>query len=190
MSPDDLVIMGKFGRPHGRDGRARLWVYNADSEFFAGRSFSGWVGEGPEARRVEVALSHWTERFAVVEVAGVRTREGIEELRNLEFSVARSELPDPGDDDFYLIDSLGWPVLIDDGAGELRPIGRVGSYMETGANGVIRVELDAGRTLLVPMVERAVREIGPGGERVVLHPLEAWAVPGATLEGEAEGSEE
>lgn len=183
MHQEPLPI-ARFGRPHGVRGEIRLWAYNAESPLYDD-VIHGWV-EAEEGRR-EIALVsvRWADRFGIARVEGVKWRDQAAELRNLELFIEREALPELEDDELYLVDTIGWPVWVElEGeAGErLGHIGQVKGYMDTGANAVMRVALQAGGSLLVPVLDFVVREMAPERARVVLAPIEQWAPEGTEVE--------
>src|SRR5439155_9489881 len=71
--------------------------------------------------------------------------------RGTELEVERSELPEPGDDTYYVFQLVGLEVVEEGG----RSLGRVRDVLEYPANDVL--ELDSG--LVLPMVEACVLNV-------------------------------
>ena len=180
-SENEAIAIGRFGRPHGTRGELRLWAYNPESELFEQR-LRGFV-EGEEGRQdVLIKSLRWADRFAIVKLKGVFRREMAEPFKNLELFVLREDLPEPDEDEFYLVDAIGWPVFVEH-AGSLVEIGKAAAFMSAGASDVMRVALtvdedDEGESLLVPMIDDVILEMNPDEARVVLARLAAWAIEG------------
>jgi 16S rRNA processing protein RimM len=142
----DLVRVGLVGKPHGLDGS--FFVEHASEE---------------EARFARGATLHVDGEAAKV-VASKRSggrpviRLDREAPRGAELAVPRSELPPPGEDEYYEFQLVGLAVEEEGG----RPIGRVDAVLPGPANDVL--ELDTG--LLLPLVGACVQEVDLDAGRI------------------------
>jgi 16S rRNA processing protein RimM len=146
----DLVPVGRVGKPHGLDGGFFVDGASDREEVFATGATLYAAGEpakvvlsrrGSGGRRV-IALDRKVERGA-------------------ELAVARSSLPQLGEDDeFYVFQLVG--LSVEDENGQL--LGRVREVLEYPANDVL--ELDSGASL--PLVEACVRQVDLTGGRIVV----------------------
>lgn len=171
----ERVVLGKFGRPHGVKGELRLYPLNEDSDVW-GDGFEGLVELDGEERLITLESFRWAERFAIVRVEGVRSREQAQLLTNVEVYVPRSALPEPEDGAFYLFDLVGLPVYVE---GIDVPIGAVAGIMDAGAHDILVVPHAHGtKRTLVPIVDHALRAMDPSDGRITLAPLEEWAPEG------------
>ena len=146
----DLVPVGRVGKPHGLDGGFFVDGASDREEVFAIGATLYAAGEpaaivlsrrGSGGRRV-IALDRKVERGA-------------------ELAVARSSLPQLGEDDeFYVFQLVG--LSVEDENGQL--LGQVREVLEYPANDVL--ELDSGASL--PLVEACVRQVDLTGGRIVV----------------------
>jgi 16S rRNA processing protein RimM len=146
----DLVPVGRVGKPHGLDGGFFVDGASDREEVFATGATLYAAGEpaaivlsrrGSGGRQV-IALNRKIERGA-------------------ELAVARSSLPQLGEDDeFYVFQLVG--LSVEDENGQL--LGRVREVLEYPANDVL--ELDSGASL--PLVEACVRQVDLTGGRIVV----------------------
>jgi len=146
----DLVPVGRMGKPHGLDGGFFVDDASDREEVFATGATLYAAGEpakvvlsrrGSGGRRV-IALDRKVERGA-------------------ELAVARSSLPQLGEDDeFYVFQLVG--LSVEDENGQL--LGQVREVLEYPANDVL--ELDSGASL--PLVEACVRQVDLTGGRIVV----------------------
>jgi 16S rRNA processing protein RimM len=148
---DELVFVGRVGRPHGVDGAFVVEDASDDP-----RRFEIGAGLFVDGERATVTLAR--------RVGGGRPAIKLDRpaRRGADLSVARRELPAPEEDSYYVTDLLGLDVFDEDGA-------RVGSvvYVLHGvANDVL--ELDSG--ILLPLVEDCVREVQLAQRRIVIAP--------------------
>ena len=150
MGSDELVPVGRVGRPHGVDGAffvenpsARAGVFTSGAMLYAG-------GEPATV----VASRHGSGGRPVI-----RLDRHVE--RGAELAVARATLPELSDEDeFYAFQLVGLRVEEEGG----RLLGRVREVLQYPANDVL--ELDSGASL--PLVEACVRQVDLAGGRIVV----------------------
>jgi 16S rRNA processing protein RimM len=146
---DELVAVGRVGRPHGLDGAfvverpsederrfavgARLLVAGEPAEVVASRR----VGGGRRAIRLDRPV----ERGATL-------------------AVRRDELPEPEEGRYYVFQLVGLEAVDEDGS----PLGRVRDVLPGTAND--NLELESGA--LVPLVEDAILDLDLDRGRVVV----------------------
>jgi 16S rRNA processing protein RimM len=145
---DELVTVGRVGRPHGLDGS--FVVENAseyDDHFSVGATL--YVG----GERATVAGRKRSGGRLVVRLDRPAPR-------GTELAVSRATLPEPGPDRYYAFQLIGLEVVEEGG----RRLGAVQDVAPGVANDVLA--LDSG--LLLPMHENCVREIDFARGRVVV----------------------
>ena len=159
--PEQRILMGVVGRPHGVRGLVRLHAHAVDPAALpgygpllddAGRRFAlRWHAEGI------------AELAELVEGRTVKpaSRADAEKLVNLRLYVERDRLPPPADDEFYLADLVGLLAVTPAGV----ELGRVAAVHDHGAG----VFLEVG-ALLVPFTRAAVPEVDVAAGRLVVVP--------------------
>ena len=170
--PADRILLGVIGRPHGVRGLARVTSYADPPEALtaygplsdeAGRRFAlRWQGDGIVALAEVV---DGTERK-------VGDRDAAARLTNTRLFVARSSLPPPEEDEYYLADLVGL-TAVDANGGQ---VGRVASVHDYGAGASLEIEREAG-PLVVPFTRAAVPEVDVAGGTVVVAPPAEIDVP-------------
>ena len=146
---EDLVVVGRVGRPHGLDGAFVVEDASADPTRFrvgAAVLVDGETGTVELARRVgkgqlAIRLSRPAERGAAL-------------------CVPRGTLPVLEVGSFYVADLVGLEVIEEGG----RSLGRVTDVIPAPANDAL--ELDSG--LLLPLVEPCVLDVDPSAGRVLV----------------------
>jgi 16S rRNA processing protein RimM len=146
---DELVVVGRVGKPHGVDG----------SFFVEGAS------DAPERfAKAASLLVDGAPAEIVVSKRGAGGRPVIKldrpVARGATLAVRRDELPDPGEDTYYVFQLVGLAVEEEGG----RPLGTVIEVENGPAND--RLELDSG--LLLPLVESCVLDVDTAAGRIVV----------------------
>ncbi len=148
---EELVVVGRVGRPHGVDG---AFVVEAASE-------------DPSRFRVGARLLVDGELATVVnsrQVGGGRRAIKLDRRaeRGAELAVPRTALAPLDSDSYYVADLLGLDVIDEHGV----RVGLVRDVVPGPANDAL--ELDTG--LLLPLVEDCVREVDLESRRILLNP--------------------
>ena len=147
---EDLVEVGRVGRPHGLDGAFVVERPSDDPGRFAPGRTLLVDGEPATVERVR-------------RVGGRRLAIKLDRPapRGAQLAVRRSELPPAGEGSYYVFQLVGLEAVTDGG----RPLGRVRDVLPGAAND--NLELENGE--LVPMVEDAIVRIDLDAGRVVLN---------------------
>jgi 16S rRNA processing protein RimM len=149
--PEELVRIGRVGRPHGVDGAFVVEEGSQDERRF---EVGAELLVDGEPARVVISRRVGGRRYAV--------KLDREVERGTELTLPRERLPELPDDSYYVADLVGLDVVDEHGV----RVGSVRDVLPGPANDVL--ELGDGR--LLPLVEDCIREIDLGGRRVLLNP--------------------
>ena len=162
--PQQRILLGVIGRPHGVRGLVRVTSHTADPAALTaygplsddkGRRFVlRWRGAGVAEVEAQVGGT-------AVKVAD---RTAAEKLTNTRLYIERAQLPEPEPDEFYLADLLGLTAV--DAGG--RVLGTVGTVHDYGAGSSLEIVQDGAPPLLVPFTRAAVPEVDLPGGRVTV----------------------
>ena len=142
----ELVRIGRVGKPHGLDGSFFVEQASEDEERFA-KGATLRVGGEPAT----VVSSKRSRGRPVI-------RLDREAPRGAELCVLRSELPLPGENEYYAFQLVGLEVEEEGG----RRLGRVTEVQPGVANDVL--QLDSG--LALPLVDACVLQVDLDGGRI------------------------
>ena len=159
-----FVAVGKLRRPHGVHGEIIMDVYTD----FPERLRAGMLLYAGDAHQ-ELSLTNrrWHQDSLLLTFEGYTTPESVGVLRNQELYIPTADLPSLPDGDYYHHQVIGLDVVNETG----RLLGKVTEILETGANDVLVVRSEAGREILLPMIEAVVREISLQDKQVHGHLL-------------------
>ncbi len=168
--PEERILMGIIGRPHGVRGLVHVQSYTADPDDLAdygvlsddrGREFKlAWEREG--IARLSQKLDG---RFAPV-----TNREDAAALTNTRLYVSRDALPPADEDEYYLADLIG--LKAEDHSGLV--LGTVALVHDYGAGTSLEIApARSGLPLIIPFTARAVPVVDIPGGRIIVDPPEA-----------------
>jgi 16S rRNA processing protein RimM len=160
VAPDAWVALAEVARPHGVRGELRLKPYNRDSDLLL--ELDEVLLRFPEGDEQEVSVdgARRADDAILMKLYSVDDRDRAEELRGVVVCARRRDFPplDPGE--FYACDVEGARVVVDDGAGGARDVGRVREMRVYPATSVLVVDAaDGGRAWEVPLVDSVVRRL-------------------------------
>ncbi len=163
MTKPNLVLLGRFGAPHGVRGEIRLQSYTADPLAI------GWYGPLTDrfgAKRLRLlSVRPQGKDMLVARVEGVADRASAEALTGVELYTPRDSLPAPDEDEFYLADLVGLRAETRDGEW----IGVVVAVRNFGAGDILEVAPQAGgETLLFPFTKAVVPVVSVSEGRLII----------------------
>ncbi|WP_016745856.1 ribosome maturation factor RimM [Rhizorhabdus wittichii] len=145
MSGDRPIVLAAIISAHGLQGEVRLKLFTEDLGAYrtldgAGRSFTlKTIRPGPNG--------------AVARFVEIGDRNAAEALRGTELSVPRSALPPLAPGEYYHVDLIGLPCLVD-GA----PVGVAAMVEDFGAGDVLEIEKPDGKRFMVPVAKAVTIE--------------------------------
>lgn len=167
-----FVAVGRVAGPHGVKGKVKVAAFSGDPRGLLSartvrlsRPGTGATGE----KEFEVTSAQPLGGCAVFSLKGIASPEDAGAWTGAVASVRRSDLPAPGDDEYYCVDLVGCEVF--DASG-----GRLGvvSGVEPGpAHDWLSIRRGRGESLL-PFVGAFVVSVDVAGRRIVVSPPEGW----------------
>jgi len=118
-------------------------------------------------RRRRILKARETNKGLLVDLEGVESREEAGALRSEELVLDRSELDEPGEDEFYVGDLTDLAACDEDG----ESLGVVSEVFKTPAHEVLVIRSESGETL-IPFTQEHVPEVDVSSGRVVVRPPE------------------
>ena len=158
-----MVIVGRFGAPHGIKGWLNVSSYTDPLENLVG--YRPWLIERSGTwSEVKVVVTKPHRSGFVAQIVGVDDRNAAQDFTGRAIGVPDSVLPEAGEDEFYWKDLIG--LVVEDQLGTV--FGQVSELMETGANDVIVVRAPQGGDVLIPFVRHVVMEVDLQSGRIVV----------------------
>jgi len=166
---DKFIVVGKLGRTRGVQGELYITLLTDFPDRFL------------ELKEIHVRQNKvWTVRRLrssrlvggkpVVSFEGVKTKEEAARMTNLELGVKADEVVPLPDGSYYVYDLIGCEVIDERSGDTLGTIREVENYP---AQDVYIVKGKAGDELLVPAVEKFVKEVDIKKRRVI---IDAWSL--------------
>ncbi len=163
----DFVVVGTVTKPHGIKGELCVYSYVESPSFFS--DIPGVYLRMGRARPEPHTITAWRRHKGrvLMTLKGVADRNRAEELRGMEVSVLRGDMPTVDDDEVYLHDILGFIVVLEDGT----ELGSFVHFLETPAGEVWSIDNPKGEIML-PAVDEVILDIDMHTRRITVNPPE------------------
>jgi 16S rRNA processing protein RimM len=125
-----------------------------------------YLDDDPTPR--QISRPRGTERQAILNIAGVDSRDEAEALRGAIVRIKGNQFPPREDGSFYHYQLIGLDAFLEDGT----HIGTLAEVLETGEVDVYVVRDDAGKEHLFPALEQVVLDINPAEGRMTVRLME------------------
>lgn len=147
-----MVVLGRVSAPFGVRGWVKIQLFSQSPEHLLAQS--AWsLGRDGEWRTFDVLEAQQHGASVIAALAGVGTREAAAMLKGLQVAIAREQLPEPGQDEFYWADLIGLAVRNTQG----ETYGEVADMIATGANDVLVVKGE--RERLIPFIAQVIESV-------------------------------
>jgi 16S rRNA processing protein RimM len=155
------ICVARIGAAHGVRGAVKLWTFTEDP--MAVKHY-GPLMTRDGTRQFEVTHAREAKDHLVATLKGIATREEAERLNGVELYIARDQLPETEEGEYYHTDLIGLAAVT---AADV-PIGRVIAIHNFGAGDIIEIAPPQGSTLLLPFTNAVVPTVDLAGGRVVI----------------------
>lgn len=168
-----LVLLGRFGAPHGVRGEIRLQSFTSNATSIADY---GVLTDKTGATSIELLSVHpHGKDMLLARVAGVTSRESAQALTGLELYLSRANLPPAQEGEFYCADLIGLRAVAANG----ETLGHVCDVRNFGAGDILEIKpLSDAETYFLPFTKLIVPCIDfTAGYLVINPPIETQASP-------------
>jgi 16S rRNA processing protein RimM len=172
-----LILVGRFGAPHGVGGELRLYSFTGDPAAIV--SYKPLLDESGSRQFSIVRIRPIKGNMFIAKIAGVEDRASAKALTNTALYTPRAALPAASDDEFYLADLIGLNAVTQTG----EELGRVVDVLNFGGGDVLEISpKGGGATILLPFNKTVVPQVDLEGGRLII-------VPPVEIEARASGPE-
>lgn len=162
---DSLVVMGRISAPYAIRGWVKIQTHTEYLDSLL--DYEVWqVGRQGRWRAYRLLDGKVHGQYLLAHLEGVDDRDAAEALMGLDIAVAREDMPEAEEGEYYWDDLIGLEVVNSEGA----LLGRVTGLLETGAHDVLQVqgEGEGEGERLIPFVDAFVREVDLEAGRILV----------------------
>ena len=164
---DELISVGKIIGTHGVRGQLKVHSYSGNMDSLLAGDNVVLKFKDNSTCKFEIERVFASAGKVVLGLKGFSNISQVEELVGSELCLLRSQLPEPGENEYYWRDLLGLEVVTIDGI----PLGLIVDIFETGSNDVYVVQ-GKEREYLIPAVASVITTVDLECGKMVITPLE------------------
>lgn len=164
---EDFFQVGIITSTHGLRGEVKVFPTTDDVKRFK-RLQAVILDTGKERLDLEIETVKFFKQFVILKFKGIDNNNEVEKYRRASLLVTRKNAVKLEKDEYFVADLTGLEVRDEDGG----RIGVLKDVLETGANDVYEIDLDDGRSLLLPAIKQCVLEVDVEAGFMRIHILE------------------
>lgn len=159
----DLILVARFGAPHGVRGEVRVKSYTQDPAALLDYS----PLQSRDGRTFTVEALRPAGEVMIARIAELKDRTAAGAVTHLDLFVPRARIPTPEDEDEFLhADLIGLSVVTTKG----EAVGTIIAIHDFGAGDMLDVARPGRKAVLVPFTRAVVPQVDLAGRRVVIDP--------------------
>lgn len=154
QSPSDKrVCVGRIAAPHGVKGLVKILPFCEDIDLIE------------LAEEFEITLKNPSGKYILAEIKDVHSREDVEAIKGTDLHIARDQLPEADDGEYYYEDLVGLKAI---NANSGKDAGTVIAVHNFGAGDLLEIKpKSGGETYLVPFNDDHVPDVSEDSVTVV-----------------------
>lgn len=164
---EELLQVGVITSTHGVRGEVKVFPTTDDPERFKTLKHV-LLDTGREKKPLEIQGVKFFKQFVILKFKGLDNINDIEKYRQKSLYVTRKNAVRLQRDEYFIADLIGLKVQDEDGT----ELGTVKDVIETGANDVYEVEMEDGRSLLLPAIKQCILNVDVENGMMQVHVLE------------------
>lgn len=160
---DDMFRIGVITSTHGLKGEVKVFPTTDDVNRFK-KLKDCVIRTKREDIPVEKSSCRFFKNMVILGFKGFDDINAIEKYKGCELYVTRENAVPLEENEYYIADAIGSDVLLEDGS----KLGTLNDVMQTGANDVFVVDLEAGGEVLLPVIPSVVLDLNTDEKKIVV----------------------
>ena len=151
---EDRFQVGVITSTHGVRGEVKVFPTTDDPKRFK-RLKDVILDTGKDMITLEIEGVKFFKQFVILKFKGIDDINDVQQFRQKSLYVTRENAVRLRKDEYFIADLIGIKVIDENDA----EVGVLKDVIETGANDVYEIELEVGKTFLLPAIKQCVLEV-------------------------------
>ncbi|MCI8550649.1 MAG: 16S rRNA processing protein RimM [Lachnospiraceae bacterium] len=117
---------------------------------------------------LEIESVRFFKQFVIIKFKGIDDINEVERYKGAELWITREQAVPLKEGEYFIADLIGLSVVTDEGA----LLGTLKDVLQTGANDVYEVQMENGKTVLLPVTDECVLDVDLEKSEVLVHVLD------------------
>ena len=149
------ICVGRVAAPHGVKGLVKILPFCEDLSLIE------------QVSEFDITLKNPSGKYILAEIDGITSREQVDKIKGTDLTVARDQLPDTDEGEYYIEDLIGLKAI---NAQSQKDAGVIIAVHNFGAGDLLEIKPKSGETYLIPFNDDYVPEVGENSVQII--PLE------------------
>ena len=155
MSTEKRLRVGVISSVHGIHGECKVYPTTDDMTRFKDLKHVYATDARGRETRLEIRDVRYSRNMVICGFEGITTPEEMQKLKGRDLMIDRCDAVPLEEGEYFISDLIGLSVINEDGT----ELGEVTDMLPTGANQVMEVRLNEGRTVLFPYIKDCILEV-------------------------------
>lgn len=166
---EELFQVGSITQTHGIRGEVKVFPLTDDISRF--KNMKNLLLDGGKEGYISLEVENVRpqKNLVILKFKGIDNINDIEKYKGHGLFVTKENRVKLKKDEYFIADLIGCEVYTDENPDD--KFGTISDVMETGANDVYEIELEAGGTVLLPAIKECILGVDVDARRVDIHLL-------------------
>ena len=164
---EELFQVGSITQTHGIRGEVKVFPLTDDISRF--KNMKNLLLDGGKEGYISLEVENVRpqKNLVILKFKGIDNINDIEKYKGHGLFVTKENRVKLKKDEYFIADLIGCEVYTDENPDD--KFGTISDVMETGANDVYEIELEAGGTVLLPAIKECILGVDVDARRVDIH---------------------
>ena len=163
----DRLRVGVITSTHGIRGEVKVFPTTDDPARYK-KLKQVYLVTRKETLPLTIQSVKFFKQFVIVKFREYNDINEVEQYKNAELWIDRKDAMPLEEGEYYIADLIGLTVMTD----EVEKLGVMKDVLQTGANDVYEVEMENGKTVLLPYIEECVKKVDLEKGEILVHVMD------------------
>ena len=163
----DRLRVGVITSTHGIRGEVKVFPTTDDPARYK-KLKQVYLVTRKETLPLTIQSVKFFKQFVIVKFREYNDINEVEQYKNAELWIDRKDAMPLEEGEYYIADLIGLTVMTDEGG----KLGVMKDVLQTGANDVYEVEMENGKTVLLPSIEECVKKVDLEKGEILVHVMD------------------
>ena len=167
---EDLYQVGAITQTHGIKGEVKVFPLTDDISRFKNMKNLLLDGGRDGYINLEVENVRQQKNLVILKFKGIDNINDIEKYKGYGLFVTKENRVELKEDEYFIADLISVTVYLD--TDEATVFGEITDVLQTGANDVYEIQMESGKTVLIPAIKDCIKAVDMENNKMIIHLLD------------------